>query len=139
MHHTGHDETRGYGTKTREWQMDTVLHLEEVKRADTDVSFLTFPQSTEATPATKADFADVRVALVNDRWQSETAAAPRPRCRRWPRSSTTPWSTPPGGNEQNVRLPDRHHRPLGAECVKIGLLDKDKENARARFSKNRLR
>src|SRR5262249_4665850 len=28
VHHTGHDESRGYGTKTREWQMDTVEHLE---------------------------------------------------------------------------------------------------------------
>jgi len=26
IHHTGHDETRSYGTKTREWQMDTVIH-----------------------------------------------------------------------------------------------------------------
>jgi AAA domain len=37
--HTGHDTTRGYGTKTREWRMDTVLHLTEVRRPDTDVSF----------------------------------------------------------------------------------------------------
>jgi hypothetical protein len=25
LHHTGHNETQSYGTKTREWQMDTVL------------------------------------------------------------------------------------------------------------------
>ena len=28
VHHTGHDETKGYGTKTREWSLDTVCHLE---------------------------------------------------------------------------------------------------------------
>ena len=40
VHHTGHDESRGYGTKTREWQMDTVLHMEKIERPDSDVSFL---------------------------------------------------------------------------------------------------
>ena len=39
VHHTGHDETRSYGTKTREWQMDTVIHLDAVKRDETDISF----------------------------------------------------------------------------------------------------
>jgi hypothetical protein len=69
VHHTGHDESRSYGTKTREWQMDTVLHLERVERADTDVSFqLEFRKARERTPQTRGEFADVRVALVNDRW-----------------------------------------------------------------------
>jgi hypothetical protein len=27
VHQTGHDETKGYGTKTRQWQMDVVIHL----------------------------------------------------------------------------------------------------------------
>jgi AAA domain len=27
LHHTGHDGTKGYGTKTREWEMDTVVRL----------------------------------------------------------------------------------------------------------------
>src|SRR5438552_9605282 len=40
LHHTGHDATRSYGTKTREWQMDTVISLQSVARDDTDVSFL---------------------------------------------------------------------------------------------------
>jgi hypothetical protein len=29
-HHTGHDESHGYGTKTREWQLDTVALMEEI-------------------------------------------------------------------------------------------------------------
>ena len=49
VHHTGHDTTKGYGTKTREWQMDTVIHLTEITRPDTDVSFsLTFPKPASA-------------------------------------------------------------------------------------------
>ena len=27
LHHSGHDGTKGYGTKTREWEMDTVVRL----------------------------------------------------------------------------------------------------------------
>ena len=27
LHHTGHDSSKGFGTKTREWEMDTVLSL----------------------------------------------------------------------------------------------------------------
>jgi hypothetical protein len=30
-HHTGHDETHGYGSKTREWQLDTVALLERIE------------------------------------------------------------------------------------------------------------
>jgi hypothetical protein len=69
-HHTGHDASRGYGTKTREWRMDTVMHLDEVKRSDAYISFkLTFPKARERTPANRDDFAEVEIALVNDRWE----------------------------------------------------------------------
>jgi AAA domain len=69
LHHTGHDEGRSYGTKTREWQMDTVLFGERVERPDADVSMkLTFRKARERTPLTRADFADIDVALVADEW-----------------------------------------------------------------------
>jgi Bifunctional DNA primase/polymerase, N-terminal/AAA domain len=69
VHHTGHDESRTYGTKTREWQMDTVIHLERVKRADTDVSFaLQFRKARERTPETQNEFKTARVALINNKW-----------------------------------------------------------------------
>jgi len=72
VHHTGHDETRAYGTKTREWQLDTVIHLEAVNRDDADLSFkLTFPKARERTPATRLDFQDVNISLINDEWQHE--------------------------------------------------------------------
>jgi hypothetical protein len=69
VHHTGHDESRTYGTKTREWQMDTVIHLKPVKRADTGVSFeAEFRKARERTPSTQNEFKNARVALVNDKW-----------------------------------------------------------------------
>lgn len=79
IHHTGHDETRGYGDKAREWQMDTVIHLETAKREDTDVSFtLEFRKARERTPTTRFDFQDVKIALVNDRWEHELTDTRRP-------------------------------------------------------------
>jgi RecA-family ATPase len=49
FHHTGHDKSRGFGTSTREWRMDTVATATEAKRADADVSF---NSETGATPVT---------------------------------------------------------------------------------------
>jgi hypothetical protein len=72
VHHTGHDEGHSYGTKTREWQMDTVIHCETLERADTDVSFtLTFRKARERTPATRAEFAEAHIALLTD-WTHDT-------------------------------------------------------------------
>ena len=69
LHHTGHDTSRGYGTKTREWQMDTVLQFDRVERPDSDVSFnLHFAKAREREPATRNDFRDVKIALVNNEW-----------------------------------------------------------------------
>jgi hypothetical protein len=74
VHHTGHDPTKGYGDKSREWAMDTVVHLTEEKRPDTDVSFsIEFKKARERTPETRADFATVAVALVNDDWRCDAA------------------------------------------------------------------
>jgi hypothetical protein len=69
VHHTGHDASRSYGTKTREWRMDTVVHLTEVERADTDICFqMEFRKARERTPESRADFQDVTIALVDDKW-----------------------------------------------------------------------
>jgi hypothetical protein len=79
IHHTGHDETRSYGDKSREWQMDTVVHLDAVKRDDTDVSFsMAFKKARERTPTTRFDFQDVKIALVNDQWEHELTQTQRP-------------------------------------------------------------
>jgi 5S rRNA maturation endonuclease (ribonuclease M5) len=81
VHHTGHDTSHGYGTKTREWETDTVMHGTAAARSDTDVSFLLeFRKARERTPANRHDFAEVTVALVNDQWISDAvvkAAKPK--------------------------------------------------------------
>ena len=78
FHHTGHDETKLYGTKTREWQMDTVILLEEVKRDDTDLSFrLKFKKARQRKPSNRADFREINLALVQDVWTSEAAPPKR--------------------------------------------------------------
>lgn len=77
VHHTGHDGTHSYGTKTREWQLDTVIHADTVKREDTDVSMkLVFEKARERRPDNRAEFAEVVVALVDDEWTWSDAAPP---------------------------------------------------------------
>ena len=39
FHHTGHDESRSYGSKAREWQMDCVAIMEKVHDPDSDLAF----------------------------------------------------------------------------------------------------
>jgi hypothetical protein len=72
VHHTGIDESRGYGDKSKEWQFDTVLLLKRVGE-DGEVLFdLEFKKARERTPDNRADYAPIRVELVDDRWESST-------------------------------------------------------------------
>jgi hypothetical protein len=71
-HHTGHDETHSYGTKTREWQLDTVALMEAIERSDADIAFrLTFTKARERTPDNRADFEATLITLTADVWFSE--------------------------------------------------------------------
>jgi hypothetical protein len=75
--HMGNDTTRLYGTKTKEWQFDSVAVLEKVKRPDTDVSFsMTFTKARRRKPSNRTDFEPITVALLNDEWQVEGSAKP---------------------------------------------------------------
>jgi hypothetical protein len=142
-HHTGHDERRGYGTKTREWQMDTVLHLEQVERADTDVSFLlTFRKARERTPEKRAAFADARVALVNDRWVSDLTASGAkgkvsPLCKKFYDALVN--ATVGNDTPKKFSRPTATIEEWRAECIKLGLIDKDNKpkSASALFSKHK--
>jgi hypothetical protein len=140
LHHTGHDETRGYGTKTREWQMDTVIGLEEVKREDTDVSFLmTFRKARERTPATREDFADRRVALVDDQWEC-TAPDRHPKkvTGAGQKFLTALQGAIIGSTAKMYGQPAATIESWRMECVKVGLLGKDRpDSERALFSKYR--
>jgi hypothetical protein len=70
VHHTGHDASRQYGTKTREWQLDLVAHMEKVDHDDTDVNFnLQFKKKRERTPDNWSDFDDMQVTLLSDKWK----------------------------------------------------------------------
>jgi hypothetical protein len=77
LHHTGHDESKGYGTKTKEWQLDTVLKMEHVERVDAHISFaIHFQKKRLCTPRNRHDFRDVILALVDDRWELSEAEEP---------------------------------------------------------------
>lgn len=72
VHHTGHDTGRSYGTKTREWQLDTVALAEPVERSGADIAFsLRFTKARERGPDNRGDFDPVVVTLVNDQWAVE--------------------------------------------------------------------
>jgi hypothetical protein len=72
VHHTGHDETHSYGTKTREWQLDLVALLEAIEPAEADIAFtLKLTKARERTPSTRRDFAPVAIRLIDDKWEFE--------------------------------------------------------------------
>jgi hypothetical protein len=141
-HHTGHDEGRSYGTKTREWQLDTVIELEAAHRDDTDVSFkLEFTKARERAPGTRADFQTVRIALVDYQWHHEAPAGQRPG-RLSPLAKKfleALRNVLAGGTSSRMQgRPAATKKEWKAECERMGLLDPDKPNsARALFSKNR--
>jgi hypothetical protein len=146
IHHTGHDASRAYGDKSREWQMDTCIHLDAVKRADTDVSFKAkFPKARQRKPDNRADFADVMIALVNDEWQHTPTEV----------ITTQKLITDMGqkfkdalvnvlASDKAIELHSPKRRAVKIddwkeECVYQGLIDDEKkpDSARSLFSKHR--
>jgi hypothetical protein len=143
MHHTGHDESKSYGTKTREWLLDSVIHLEPVNDDGADISFmLSFPKARERTPATRLDFQNVRVSLIGDEWRHELTEQRRqgrasPMAMKFLDALTNVLA---GGQAVSMfggRKAARYeHWQL--ECAHLGLLDMAKpDNARALLSKYR--
>jgi hypothetical protein len=146
VHHTGHDESKGYGTKTREWQMDVVIHLAKAERADTDVSFkLEFRKARERRPDNRADFQEVNISLVNDQWACDAASGSS-------RTKVSPMAMKfleallnvvGGGETSKSKRLHGCHAPHSddwkTECELLGLLDpKGQKNVqRALFSKYR--
>jgi hypothetical protein len=75
LHHVGHDKSRGYGTKTKEWQMDLVMLGEAVEAPGADVAFkLTFPKARRRSPSNRGDFETVQVELREGQWSTTTAS-----------------------------------------------------------------
>jgi hypothetical protein len=145
IHHTGHDETRSYGDKSREWQMDTVAHLDAVKRDDTDVSFsMSFKKARERTPATRFDFQDVKIALVNDQWEHELTDAHRPgKVSPQTQKALDALTNVLAGDNQVVMLPGgrraAHRDHWAAECNARGLIDVKRNEKSATTMFNRFR
>src|SRR4029079_14708716 len=56
-HHTGHDESRSYGTKTVYCQLDTVVLLQKEEGDSADMRFrLEFTKARERAPDNRANF-----------------------------------------------------------------------------------
>jgi AAA domain len=72
LHHTGHDKTKSFGTKTREWEMDTVVSLTKVD--DQGAISLVFKKARLRTPDTCAEFEPCVTRLGPDGWTIEEAA-----------------------------------------------------------------
>ncbi len=80
INHTGHDESRSYGTSTREWQLDVVMIAEKVDDPDADIALrLTFTKARQRRPETREDFETVVLRLKDDVWTSERAVPERNR------------------------------------------------------------
>jgi hypothetical protein len=68
LHHTGHNTAQSYGTKTREWEMDTVASLTKGEEAfDTPIN-LQFPKARLRTPDTAPQFAARLIRFVGHEW-----------------------------------------------------------------------
>jgi hypothetical protein len=71
LHHTGHDKSRAYGTKTREWQMDTVM-VGEKEEGEVDISFmLRFKKARRRKPSNRHDYREMHIQLFDDGWNSQ--------------------------------------------------------------------
>jgi hypothetical protein len=70
LHHTGHDKTKAYGTKTREWQMDTAMVGE--KAGSEHISFvLKFTKHRRRNPSNRDDYSELHIELGDDGiWRS---------------------------------------------------------------------
>jgi hypothetical protein len=147
VHHTGHDAAKGYGTKTREWQMDWVAHLAKFDHPETDVSFtLEFMKARERAPQTRAEFAPANIALINNNWISDRVSAAKAKAS--PISETGQRFLDAlnnvlacDGDEIRIIQGQRaaSTKAWQAECTNLGLIDtKAKpDSARSMFSKYR--
>jgi hypothetical protein len=70
LHHTGHDGTKSFGTKTREWEMDTVLRLTFTDDAH-EAFTMDFRKARLRTPATAVEFQSRTISLGPDGWTAE--------------------------------------------------------------------
>lgn len=68
LNHTGADQTRAYGDRTKEYDLHSVAVMKPLGRKDEVAFRLSFSKKREFSPANRDDFADVEVALIEDKW-----------------------------------------------------------------------
>lgn len=146
VHHTGHDEGKSYGTKTREWQLDTVGLLKRVEQPDTDIAFtLEFTKSRERAPHNRSDFASVTIILKDDQWQIENATfkaqtkPPSPLGRKFYDALADALCQSGKPRQASANRPSVTNAEWVSECIRLGLLDADgpDNSRRALISKYR--
>lgn len=127
--HTGHDSTRIYGTKTKEWQFDSVVMLkkedgDEDNPPDVCVS-LEFTKARRRKPSNRADFDPVTVSLADDGWTVEGASKNEPAAPKPPSPKALAFHRAlldaiiAHGTNGTCTLKDWR-----AECCRTGVLDK---------------
>jgi hypothetical protein len=143
VHHTGHDETRSYGTKTREWQLDNVVLLERIKDGSADIAFtLSFTKSRARAPHSRADFESVNVTLANDCWHvaSVTRGAsnkpPPPKARMFHAALVGALAGRGTRRQQSANRPSVTMKEWKDECRRLALLggepgDRRQQNSQA--------
>jgi KaiC/GvpD/RAD55 family RecA-like ATPase len=143
LHHTGHDETKSYGSKAREWQMDAVAMLKRVKNASADLSFeIEFTKARERTPENRRDYETITMSLVDDQWSHGAAPEKSASNRLSPKQQLaydaltsiaalhgtplpTAWGLPGGLSSVGVDA-------FKAELLSRGIVDASAANPRAR-------
>jgi AAA domain len=137
LHHTGHDESRSYGDKTKEWMMDTTMFFEDASTSDVSAK-LVFRKARERTPQTRADFEPLDFSLTDGVWVYTAGSATK-------KHQLTPLQMKfleAFHNVPAVTWDKKRCISIKAwkiECRTLGLIDDDKpDNGRARFSQNRI-
>jgi hypothetical protein len=74
LHHTGHDTSRGYGPKLREWEFDSVSLLTPEAGAENELRF-EFTKARLRTPATAAQFKPQIIRRDEHGWTTKPAPA----------------------------------------------------------------
>lgn len=145
IHHTGHENDRLYGDKSKEWQLDTVglmIKPEEPAPERVIEFILDFTKARERSPANRSDFDPVAIWLDQDEgWQSDRGRVLR--AKRPRKDAAKPQKPAPLDSKFHNAL----IRALGSEqaeataetgrqsttiknwqaaCEEMGLLDKDK-------------
>jgi hypothetical protein len=66
LHHTGHDKSKGFGTKTREWEMDTVVKLTTTENEQSIL--MEFKKARLRTPQNREQFKPQMIVRDETGW-----------------------------------------------------------------------